>query len=165
MTPIERAKSMFPNMPDEVFNLWLAPLIINDIGWPFHAIEDSTADTNWFRILHPYSLSVLSQLKWDLDSFLINKNVFCPLSNADINLIILNKSFDIQAFIVWDSESSRRTLAWHKEFIEITGGLCAPIAAVFTPSGIKVFDGHHRIAALLDLDLYDSIAIDAWIGT
>jgi hypothetical protein len=164
LTPKETARSMFPNIPDELFDLWIAPLVIS-YDWPFHSIYDSLKNTEWLRIFHPYSLSTISQLKWDLDSFFINKNILCPSSYDDINLIIMNKGFNVFAFIGRDSKPSRDSLAWHKEFIVTTRRLCAPIAAVFTNSGIKIFDGNHRIAALLDLNLYNSIPIDAWIGT
>jgi hypothetical protein len=49
MTPIERAKSMLPNIPTDVFDKFFAPLIINDIGWPFFSIYDSLNGTDWYR--------------------------------------------------------------------------------------------------------------------
>jgi len=151
-------------MPDEIFNSFLYPLIINDIGWPFLTVDDSINGTDWYRILYPFSLSSLSKLKWKLSSFLLNKDILCKGSQDDIDMVILNKTEDVWALIGRDSKPSRDSLAWHKKNIITTGRLSAPVAVAFTLFGIKVLDGHHRIAALFDLGLQNTTPIDAWIG-
>lgn len=161
---IERAKLILPNMPDEVFDSFMAPLIINDIGWPFLTAGDSLAGTDWHRILYPLSLSFFCQLRWKITKFYLNKEDLYQDSICDINWTIINKTEDVWALIGRDSKPSRDSLAWHKQFIMMNGRLCTPVALAYTSSGIKVLDGIHRMAALLDLSLNDKLPIDAWIG-
>jgi len=164
MTPLEKAKHHLPLMPKEVFDGFMAPLIINDIGWPFTSASDSLAGTDWFRILHPFSLSSLSQLQWKINTFSLNKDILYPSSKDDIDLTIINKTRNVWAYIGRDSEPSRRSLAWHKESIKTTGCLCAPITVAMTGEGVKILDGHHRVAAIFDLGINDTFPVNAWVG-
>jgi hypothetical protein len=164
MTPLERAKSMLPNVPANVFDNFFAPLIINDIGWPFSSIYDSLNGTDWYRILYPFSLDSLSQLKWKLTSFFLNKDILYPGSYDDINLLIRNEICDMEALIGWFPKDSKLRLGRNKQLIKTTQRLPAPVVFAKTPHGIKLLDDHHRIAALFMLELHNTIPVDAWIG-
>ena len=154
---------MLPNIPNDVFDFFILPCI-DDIGWPFQSINDSLSGTDWFRILYPFSLSSFSKLTWKRSSLFLNKNILHPISCDDINLIILNKSTNILAFIPWDSKSSRNRLAWLKKHTQATGRFPTPITVAFTPWGLKILDGNHRVAAIFDLGIQNLTSIDAWIG-
>jgi hypothetical protein len=162
MTPIEQAQLMFPNIPHEVFDIFLNPLIRN-FGWPFRTILDDLYGTEWFRILYPLTLSNLCQFKWIRRVFLFNDCLLYPGSEADIKLVILNKTKNIWALIGRDSRSCRASLLWHEKNIMATGRFSAPITMAFTQSGLKVLDGIHRIAALFTLGISDTFNINAWI--
>ena len=164
MRPIDRAKSMLPNIPTEVFENFFVPLIINDIGWPFLTIYDSLDGTDWYRILYPFSLDSLSKLRWKLSSFFLNKDILYPGSYDDIKLLILNEIYDMEAFIGWYPKDSRHRLARNKQLIKTTGRFPAPVVFARTSHGMKLLDGHHRVAALFILELHNTIPVDAWIG-
>jgi len=165
VTDIEKAKSMLSNIPDDAFNSFFAPLIINDIGWPFLTIHDPLDGTDWFRILFPLSLSSLSKLRWQLSTYFLNKDILHPVSYADLNILISNSIYNIEALFSWYPKKSRERLAWHKKHIETTRRFCTPITVAITSNGIKILDGHHRVAALFSLGLNDSLPVDAWIGS
>jgi hypothetical protein len=158
-----RATSMLSELPAEVGESFLAPLI-KDVGWPFKTIEDDFGGTDWDRIMYPFSLRQFSELRWRRKSFFLDKHFLCPVSRADIGLVIRNQTEDVWAEIGRDSEPSRRSTAWHKASILSAGSLCAPVTLALAPEGIKILDGNHRIAALLDLGVQGSIYVNAWIG-
>jgi hypothetical protein len=72
---IKRAKTMLPNIPDEVFDLFLSPLITNNIGWPFQSLADALYGTDWQRIFYPFTLLGISQLVWERHCFFVNKDI------------------------------------------------------------------------------------------
>ncbi len=164
MTPIDRAKAMFPNIPADVFDNFFAPLIINDIGWPSFSIYDALDGTDWYRILYPFSLQTLSKLTWKISSFFLNKDILYPGSYDDIKLLILNEIYDMETLIGWYPKDSRQRLARNKQLIKTTGRFPAPVVFARTSSGMKLLDGHHRVAALFILGLHSTIPVDAWIG-
>ena len=43
------ARKIFSTMPDEVFDIWLRP-IIGRIGWPFATEFSATNGTEWHRV-------------------------------------------------------------------------------------------------------------------
>lgn len=161
---ISNAKSMLPNMPDEVFDGFLKPLIIDHFGWPFTSVNDLSNETEWFRILHPFSLKSFSNLQWQKIYFVFNQGILHPVSRGDINLIIMNNILDMFPSPE-HSESSRDTLTRNKAFIKSTGQLPSPPVTAITPNGVKIFDGNHRVAALFDLGLNNKIPVDTWHGT
>lgn len=154
---------MFPNMPPEVFDTFLVPLI-NDIGWPFLSTNTPLNGTDWLRILSPLTLVDLSQLKWVRHVFPFDDSLFYPDSLADIELIIQNKTSDVWAFVGRDSTPCRNSLLWHEARALETRRLCTPITIARTNFGMKLLDGNHRIAALITTGLIHEIPIDAWIG-
>lgn len=154
---------MLPNVPPEVFDTFLKPLILNNnIGWPFFSVDFTYGE--WTRILSPLSLIDFSKLRWVRNTFTFNDSLFYPGSLADINLIIENKTTDVWALVGRDSTPCRRNLLWHEEFTLKTGRLFAPVTIARTNRGMKLLDGNHRIAALMSLNLHKTIPIDAWIG-
>lgn len=50
-----KAERMFPLMPKQVFEQYLAPLI-QDLGWPFLSLNESPINTAWERVLNGVSL-------------------------------------------------------------------------------------------------------------
>lgn len=158
-----RAASMYGELPMEVGEGFFAPLI-QDIGWPFRSIQDSLHGTDWHRILYPFTLEQFAQLRWCRRSFLLNKDLLHPVSQDDINLVIRNLHEDIGALVGRDSEPSRRSFAYHRSRVLHTHDFCAPVTLAVTVNGIKILDGNHRVAALLNSGLAHTVQLDAWIG-
>jgi hypothetical protein len=57
---IERAKSFFPTMPSEVFDLWICPLIDSD-GWPFSSVNALYVDHCALRLSLKQPLPLLNK--------------------------------------------------------------------------------------------------------
>ena len=57
-------RDFFPNMPDEVFNMWLEP-ISREYGWPFTKPTDVINESsNWFYVLCKRDLSFWVDICW-----------------------------------------------------------------------------------------------------
>lgn len=158
-----RAISMLGDLPAEVGEGFLAPLI-NDVGWPFKGIKDSLYGTDWYRILHPLTLEQFAELSWCRKKFLLNKDLLHPVSKDDVDLVIRNLTEDVWAFVGQDSEPSRKSFAYHRARVLSTHDFCAPVTLALTPVGLKVLDGNHRVAALLDSGVSEVVELDAWVG-
>ena len=162
--PIKQAKAMLPNIPDEVFDGFLSPLI-DSFGWPFSSVSQILDGTEWCRILYPLTLPELSALKWNRKLFTLESHSLYKGSVADLEHIIRNKVENIWAPIGRDSTPCRMSLLWHEADIMETGKFCSPITIAKTPTGWKILDGNHRVAALFTLDLVEKVQIDAWVGS
>ena len=161
---LEKAKFLFPNMPEYVFNAAIGQFI-PDIGWPFQSVNTDTYGTNWHHLIHPFSLKGLSRLSWKLCKFRVDERLLCKATLADLSIVIANQRQDIGAEIGRDCNYCRQSLSWHKKYIESTGDILNPITVAITPDfHIKIIDGHHRVAALLELKLLKQLAIELWVG-
>ena len=158
------AKSMFPNMPDEVFNLWLAPLIEPD-GWPFTSIYSSTRNTVWFRYFHSFSLQMVSDLLW------YKSRVLCPperLHQESFNTLILL----IDGYAMCDSTiitnlkegKGKQIFDSLCDFIKRTGRIPAPVILILHEGKYAIVDGNHRMAAFYNFGFHFKTPINAWIG-
>lgn len=63
MDNIAAAKSLFPTMPDAVFEMWLQPAV-QQFGWPFKSLSDSIDGSGWETTLTWQSLERIAQLVW-----------------------------------------------------------------------------------------------------
>jgi len=118
---IDAAKSMFPNMPDEVFDIFLKPLI-EVYGWSFVDVKESVpVESEWFRILYPCTLFAISQFVWNRRGFSI-LDTFHNVTIQDIELLIrIHKGTHPEI------GENRLTISRHKETIMNTGSFSAPI--------------------------------------
>lgn len=163
ITPHMRAVAMLPNVPNEVFDDFILPFI-DDIGWPFSNINDSIHKTDWWRLLGGLSLEEFSVLVWQRHSFFINENTFHPESNSDINRLVRYHVDGFRTSLIGNISKTYERFRWHVSYIERARRFCAPIVTIVTFNGLRLLDGAHRIAALLSLELYNEIPVDAWIG-
>ena len=160
----ERAKSLFPGMPEYVFKNAIGQFI-PDIGWPFLSIYELTDQTNWCRLFHPFSLLSFSSLSWKFGNIKIDERLFDTNTRTDINIIIANQTQDILEETGRDCEACRRSLMFHKDYIVSNGKIYEPITvAVTSDLFIKIVDGNHRIAALKVLNMLGKYNIPAWLG-
>jgi hypothetical protein len=163
MTPIERAKAMLPNMPDEVFKLFIAEMFI-DTPWPFSNIDQSLIGTKWYYYFGGLSLRQFSNLRWKIYNFMLDKNILHPDSYGDAARLIKEHVLGIETPIRNVRKTKERFFGLVK-YIERTKKFPAPIITIRTEfNNLRVLDGSHRLAALYALELDDKIPIDAWIG-
>ncbi len=155
---------MFPQMPEEVFHSSIGQFI-PDVGWPFSSINDPITHTNWYRLIHPFTLSSLTALSWHRGNAVIQESLIHPTSQADVDLVIINKTIDVLAETGRDCKACRDSLKFHEEFIKTTGNISTPITVAATPeSYLKIIDGCHRIAALKNLNLLNKLNVPVWFG-
>lgn len=152
-------------MPDYVFEKAIAQFIPS-IGWPFNSIYETVAHTNWYRLIHPFSLSSFSSLQWKYGEYLIDSRLFDENTKSDLKLILLNQEVDVLPETGRDCQACRDSLKFHENYILKNGRLSEPV--VFAASEnlfVKIVDGNHRIAALSKLGLLGSYKIPAWFGS
>jgi hypothetical protein len=163
MSPIKLTRDMLPNLPDEIYEMFVVPQ--NDA--PLN-IFDSQPQGRWFFHFGGLSVEEFGHLRWKRTILTFNKDIFHPDSNRDINRLVSYSRIDnvalANAILPGNPTDSRGRLAWHKKSILDTGRLCAPIVCIRTSEGIRVLDGTHRLVAATLLDNSDTIPLDAWLG-
>lgn len=163
MATVERARAMFPNMPDEAFNIFIAELLVHN-PWPFSNINQSTFGTKWYYYFGGLSLRQFSNLRWQLSTFMVNKNILHPDSNSDIDFLVKQHVLGIETPVRNVRQTKERFFGLVK-YIERTHNFPAPIIMIRTEfHNLRILDGAHRMAALYALELDDKIPIVAWIG-
>jgi hypothetical protein len=157
MTPRE----FFRYMPDEVFEMWLAPFI-QQIGWPFTEITDDLSGTRWSTLLRDIPLDVWNQLIWsrvDVEFSKIDFAAFNRLAFEDIIGHCVHGRSTAAANLP-NTKERFRTCA---EFIRVHQTIPKPIAVMSRNNKIEVIDGIHRIAALLHVGLPKGYRLPIWI--
>lgn len=179
MNPKEQAQVMFPNMPDPVFDIWLAPLIETG-GWPFTFLKQSTANTGWHRLLDGVSLESIARRVWtrhvipcSLDAFdhMAIQTILgiCAAHIPDWPAIIPNLSPDqvrnlLSILRGLKGGQASASFKRSRSYVYEHGKLHTPAVLLQEPSGLKIMDGNHRLAAMFSLPRYETRYIDAWIG-
>lgn len=163
MNPIKITRDMLPNLPDEIYELFIVPQ--NDA--PLN-IFDSQPEGRWYWHFGGLSLEEFKQLRWRRDELSFDKTIFHPDSYSDIDGLIkyceANESQMSQARFQGYSPSSREFMPHLMLAMIEAGKFNAPIVGIHTNIGIRVLDGTHRLAASLVLKSKVEIPIDAWIG-
>jgi len=158
MTPRE----FFPYMPDEVFEMWLAPFI-QQIGWSFTKITDDLSGTRWNTLLRDIPLDVWNQLIWsriDVEFTKIEFAVFNKLAIEDIIGHCVHGRSTATANLPNTKERFRACA----EFIRVHKTIPKPIAVMSRGKKIEVIDGNHRIAALLHVGLPKGYRLPIWMA-
>ena len=148
-------------MPDEVFNVWLAPFI-EQIGWPFISINDSLAETRWKYLLARTPLSVWHSGSWRLANFDAKEALTDPMQEVMFREIIKSGvSHGVaSAAHLQDTEKRFRACA---DFVKVHDTIPVPIVGVFCEGILKILDGSHRLAALFHVKGFRSHTIPCWI--
>jgi len=162
MTPIKLTRDMLPNLPDEIYEMFVVPQ--NDA--PLN-IFDFQPQGRWFFHFGGLYVEEFAQLRWRRAVLPFNKDIFHPESRSDIDRLVsysrINDRKLADTILPGNPTDSRERLAWHKEVIINTGRLCAPIVCIRTGETIRILDGTHRLAAASLVD-NSGIPLDAWLG-
>ena len=159
---IEKARSMLNKIPDEVFDVWLSP-VIKKHGFPFKDVNDNTHKHILFGYFCCTSLELISDLDWQRFSDLTTKNICLKeTSIMTIQSIITYYSTDKWTLGVGPIINSKERLLFQKRSMQRTGRIETPIIFRKTPHGLLVLDGSHRLAALFSTNNSD-ILFDAWV--
>ena len=146
---IDRARAMFPKMQDEVFDLFLRPLITTDMGWPYSSVDDVLiSGSPWYCVLHPFSLRQLAEMGWTLEDCVLDRNTLAESCVQDLELVWQNYQGRLPRNMPYDYDDCRSRTQKQLDFIRENGRPSAmPVVAADYNGKLKLFDGNHRIVA------------------
>ena len=161
---IEKAKSMFPNMPDEVFNMWLSPIIRDHNSWPYTNIFSPHPSHQWSKYFGLYAIADISHCLWYKFSLNFDMGCLDPMSNETIKVIIENHVHNFDATGSFNVRNSKIRFFGFVEFIKRTKSIPGPIIGINAEGGLRILDGNHRLSALTHIGLRGCIPCDTWVG-
>ena len=161
---LKNAREMFPNMPEAVFGIWLAPLIEAD-GWPFSSKHTCTYGTVWNHYLDGYPIQAIMNLRWtrcqverDIQDFeQCSQRRICWIIDAHVKGLRTPCSN-------LKHGRARESFFRSRNYIAQTGKLHTPAVLMKTWAGVRIMDGNHRIAASFSLKLPHWFRLDSWVG-
>lgn len=163
MSASDNARKMFPEMPDEVFRLWLEPAI-ESYGWPFNTLDDSISETGWHLVMgNRLSLRSLAAMKWRRDREPFSKVTKNPSTKSTITIMLGSFIGDDGGIKDGVYHDSLDRLMFHIDTIKNTGAICAPVVAVVNKDGFDVLDGYHRLCAISVFN-NDDFEVDIWVS-
>jgi len=154
---------MFPLMPPEVFDEWLVPIIAHQ-GWPFTSIYESIYTENWSGLFVDVSLAEWASFAWKKD--LIQKGDL-RLHPESVKLIM-----DIvMQFKKLNAPLTRTPITGSRErvdsalsFLVSNSSIPGFLTGHSTGNGIRLVDGHHRMAACWIANASLTMDIPCWIA-
>ena len=164
MTNLRRAKLMLPNMPNEVFETWLHPIIKDHNSWPYYNIHSPHPSQQWNQYFGLYPLSDISNCLWHRIQLSFDMSCLDPLSTRTIDTLIQRHVHDLDTSSGLNIRNSRSRFFGFVELINNTGSIPAPIIGINTSDGLRILDGNHRLSALTYLGFRGRISCDTWVG-
>ncbi|MDZ4404228.1 hypothetical protein [Prosthecobacter sp.] len=164
MNLLEKAKGMLPKMPEDVFNIWIRPLIESN-GWPFESIHSLHSNRNWFQYFGGNSIQTISNLVWHSQQIPLLGSRLHPNSQQIINWIILSYVHGRPTPVTKiKNGKGRESFLRSRQFIKSTGRLHTPLVLLEDSLGYHILDGNHRFAACVSLRPTPLFTVDAWIA-
>jgi hypothetical protein len=156
------ARQLLTNMPDEVFNLYIEPLIKLH-GWPFHSVDSPTFGL-WFQMFDHHSLKTISELIWERQEITFSLRIFHRTSQDRIVGIVnthvhgMNTPF---ANVI----NAKARFDRCRTYIARTGRMPVPVVLMRDFGGLRILDGNHRLAAMASFSNSHIGIVDCWIGS
>ncbi len=160
MTHIEKARAMLPEMPEEVFTMWIAEVVARN-GWPFECLSDSAREP-WRSYFCGLSLRNISELVWEKSAATIGIGTLHPDAQKSIHSMMMVQSIGMtEGFEVPDDSRDR----WMRilSFVQETRELPCPVVLLGQSDHFRIFDGHHRLAVGVHV-LGLGFTTQAWIA-
>jgi hypothetical protein len=157
------AREFFPNMPDEVFETWIGPLV-EEVGWPFSSFEENLQSSDWrYRLGINKDLRDWRDAPWARESLDL-ANLMLTSSSLDmINNIIKNCHQGMRSSTE-NLLNTKNRFNKCKSYIESKRCLPCPVVLEKLGEGYSIWDGHHRISALVVANQNSiPVALDAWV--
>lgn len=161
------AKRLLPNMPDELFRLYMEPMIA-EYGWPFYSLS-SPATQAWQQLFDCHDLRTISQLVWERREFTFSLEAFHRLSRQQITGLLDAHILGAKNFYATIPNTNAR---FHRARTYIADARRVPVAVVLmkderTPivDGLRILDGNHRLAAMASISNSTDCIVDSWIGS
>lgn len=151
-------------MPQEVFDLWIAPHI-TDYGWPFTSADMPVTGTKWRDFFAHRPLRQWAQFAWHHIHIPARLDIFHPDTVWRVHGIIGHCRDSLQTAMA-NIEGTRDRYRACASFIVSTGRFPAPLVGVYDEHsfGFELVDGHHRLAALFGGGVPTGFQMPIWLG-
>ena len=162
-----RAKRLLPNMPEELFRLYMEPMIIQH-GWPFYSLESPTT-MPWSQLFDCHDIRTISELFWQRHEFPFSIRVFHRYSQRQIKGLVATHVFgDTNEYSSLPNTKARFIQA--QSYLGESGRMPVPVvlmkdANTQTIDELRILDGNHRLAAMASLPNSTACIVDCWLGT
>ena len=162
-----RAKRLLPNMPDELFRLYMEPMI-SQHGWPFYSL-DSPTTMPWWQLFDCHDIRTISELLWERREFPFSIRAFHRYARTQIAGLVATHVFgDPNEYSTIPNTQTRFFRAC--TFVAETGRLPLPVVLMKdtnteTIDDLRILDGNHRLAAMASLPNSTASIVDCWLGT
>lgn len=159
------ARKCFPQMPDELFNMWIKPEI-ESRGWPFGGDEAIVSDPAWAKYLRNLGPHFWRGVRWRRVS---QAFITVPLEERAKNIgrMLAEVGREFQETGIAKStlvKNSPQKVAALAEVTSSCGQLPKPLVCLVQGQEWWLMDGHHRLGALFMLGDQNSIPFDCWVG-
>jgi hypothetical protein len=155
---------MLANMPDEVFDTWLLPIIKDHDSWPYNDIFSTHPSVQWSQYFGLFTLYDISNLMWDKFNLRLDVDLLDQISDNTIYALMMKHVFNVDATGQFNVRDSKIRFDGFVELIKRTGSIPPPVIGVNTPDGLRILDGNHRLAALTYLERRGQVQCDTWVG-
>lgn len=156
------ARAIFKNMPDEVFELYIAPLI-QDLGWHYTAAT-AIVSKGWYEAFDNSQLNAIVELQWErLDTY-FSSLTFHPNSADRLNWI-LQAHIDGRVTPCSNVKNGKQRLESSLAYIRRSRRLPNPVVFMKSYQGFRILDGNHRLAAALEVSRTINTRVPYWLGS
>jgi hypothetical protein len=161
------ARKLLANMPDDVFHIYIAPLI-EAHGWPFDLSGNASnlaEARRWFLMFDRQRIETIRQLTWERESFPFSFGLFHPNAQNLMKALIDHHSGIAFYADLTNVTNSRDKFFSARDYIARTGQMPIPVVLQNDMPGLRILDGNHRLAAMASFTNANAGMVDAWIGT
>jgi hypothetical protein len=156
------ARNLLTNMPDELFSLYMEPLI-EEYGWPFSS-QDSPTNMPWWQLFDGLQFRTICQLSWERSEIAFSLRLFHRYARTQILGLLQAHILGINNEYASIPNTKAR---FHRarDFIARTGRMPVPVVLIQDPEGLRILDGNHRLAAMASSPNSSDGIVDCWIGS
>ena len=161
---IRRAKRLLSKMPDDLFALYMKPLIAEH-GFPFYA-SDTPTHWPWTQLFDCHSFKTICELSWQRNEIAFSLEAFHRFSQKQIKELLRVHVFGEKTEYA-DIPNTEVRFWRARSYIAGTGRMPVPIVVMqdLDGGGLRILDGNHRLAAMASLPNAAEGIVDCWIGT
>jgi hypothetical protein len=160
---VELAKKVFPKMPREVFDEWIAPSI-EKYGWNFTSADESTAGSEWERSYGRENMLFFATADWNLSEQLIERRLFFFDTRQRADWIIRHATEGVKTKTANVHNTVQRFRAC-TSIVHQSGTIPKPLIGYWFGCQIELVDGNHRLAALIHAFGFNgNVRVPIWLA-
>lgn len=158
-----RAKRLLAKMPDELFTLYMKPLI-EEHGFPFYAPSTPTHMPYW-QLFDCHEFQTICELSWKRKEIAFSLTRFHRFAQKQIKGLLQTHVLGIET-VFTNIPNTQARFRRARSYIASTGRMPVPIVVMqdLDGGGLRILDGNHRLAAMASFSNADQGIVDCWIG-